>query len=144
MSGSVPASVQIVWAGDGRFDAGPAGSPTIRIDTSKATGPGPVDTLLCALGSCAAVDVVEILAKRRTPVQSLSVNVQAERVDATPRRLARATLNFVISGEGIERAHAERAVELSVTKYCSVRDSIRSDVPVDWTLSLNGEDTAAE
>ena len=144
MSGFVPASVQIVWAGDGRFDAGPAGSPTIRIDTSKATGPGPVDTLLCALGSCAAVDVVEILAKRRTPVQSLSVNVQAERVDATPRRLARATLQFVISGEGIERAHAERAVELSVTKYCSVRDSIRSDVPVDWTLSLNGEDTAAE
>ena len=144
MSPSIPASVQIVWAGEGRFDAGPAGSPTIRIDTSKATGPGPVDTLLCALGSCAAVDVVEILAKRRTPVQSLTVDVRAERVDATPRRLARATLDFVITGEGIERVHAERAIDLAVNKYCSVRDSLRSDVPVDWTLSLNGEDATPE
>jgi putative redox protein len=144
MSGTIPASVQVVWAGAGRFDAGPAGTPSIRLDTSKKTGPGPVDTLLCALGSCAAVDVVEILAKRRTPVESLTVNVQAERVDATPRRLARATLNFVISGAGIERGHAERAIDLAVNKYCSVRDSLRTDVPVDWTLSLNDDVSPSE
>jgi putative redox protein len=65
--------------------------------------------------------------------------VKAERVDGTPRRLARATLNFEISGAGIERVHAERAIDLAVNKYCSVRDSLREDIPVDWTLSLAGE-----
>ena len=35
--------------------------------------------------------------------------------------------------------HAERAVELSVTKYCSVRDSIAPDVEIEWTVVLNGE-----
>ncbi len=139
MSGTIPAAVKIMWAGEGKFDAGRTGGPSIRLDSSASTGPSPVDALLSALGSCAAVDVVDILAKRRTPVESLTVDVQAERVDGTPKRLARATLNFAIGGAGIERVHAERAIELAVNKYCSVRDSLRADVPVTWTLSLNGE-----
>lgn len=144
MSGTIPAAVQIVWAGEGKFDAGRAGGPSIRLDSSAITGPSPVDALLSALGSCVSVDVVDILAKRRTPVESLTVDVQAERVDGTPKRLARATLNFAITGTGIERAHAERAIDLAVTKYCSVGDSLRRDIPVDWTLSLNGENHSAD
>jgi len=139
MSGTIPAEVNVVWAGEGQFDGGRPGGPTIHMDSSSRTGPGMVDTLLCALASCVSVDVVDILAKRRTPVSSLAVNVKAERVDGTPRRLARATLNFEIGGDGIERVHAERAIDLAVTKYCSVRDSLREDIPVDWTLSLKNE-----
>lgn len=139
MSGTIPASIQVAWAGEGRFDASRAGGPSIRLDTSTKTGPTPVETLLAALASCTAVDVVDILAKRRTPVESLTIDVQSQRVDGTPKRLARATLNFTIAGVGVERVHAERAIDLSVNKYCSVRDSLRPDVPVDWTLALNGE-----
>jgi putative redox protein len=95
--------------------------------------------LLSALGSCVSTDVVDILAKRRTPVESLEIDLRAERVDGTPKRLASATLNFHIDGAGIERVHAERAIDLAVNKYCSVRDSLRSDVPVTWTLTLNGD-----
>jgi putative redox protein len=98
-----------------------------------------VDTLLAALGSCPAVDVVDILAKRRTPVESLEVDVVAQRVDTIPRRLEHVMLIFRIGGAGIERVHAERAVELAVTKYCSVRDSIRPDVPVEWKVELASE-----
>jgi putative redox protein len=143
MTDTIPAAVQVVWAGEGQFDAGRAGGPSMRIDSAASTGPSPVDALLSALGACAAVDVVDILAKRRTPVESLTVDVQAERVNGTPRRLAHATLNFTISGAGIERAHAERAIDLAVNKYCSVRDSLRSDVPVDWTLTLVDENSHA-
>jgi putative redox protein len=59
-------------------------------------------------------------------------------VSTIPRRLEHATLHFSIDGDGIERVHAERAIDLAVTKYCSVRDSLRPDVPVEWTLTLNG------
>ncbi|HEY5088235.1 MAG TPA: OsmC family protein [Gemmatimonadaceae bacterium] len=138
MSGTIPAAVRVVWAGEGKFDGGRAGAPVIRLDTSAKTGPSPVDALLCALASCTAADVVDILVKRRTPVESLTIDVQAERVDGIPKRLARATLNFAITGAEIERIHAERAIDLAVNKYCSVRDSLRTDVPVDWTLTLNG------
>lgn len=114
------------------------------MDSSGRTGPSPVDALLSALGACASVDVVEILVKRRTPVESLTVRVAAERAESIPRRLTRATLHFAITGDDVERVHAERAIELAVTKYCSVRDSLRQDIAVDWTLTLGADLASAE
>lgn len=138
MSGT--ASVEIRWAGEGRFDATrTAGSPSIRLDSSGASGPSPVDGLLAALASCVSVDVVEILTKRRTPPTSYTVHVRGDRVDTIPRRLAHVTLGFVLAGAGIERVHAERAIDLAINKYCSVRDSLREDIPVEWTLTIEGE-----
>jgi putative redox protein len=130
--------VQLTWAGDHRFDAGRPGGPQIRIDASAQTGPGPVDTLLSALGSCTAVDVVDILAKRRTPVEALRIDVQGERREGIPRRVVKAHLVYHVDGVGIEREHAERAVELAVTKYCSVRDSLDPQMPITWSIVLNG------
>lgn len=130
--------VHLVWDGDHRFDAGRPGGVTHRIDASAATGPSPVDTLLNALASCTAVDVVDILAKRRTPVRSLEVDVEGARAATTPARLVGILLTYRIAGEGIERVHAERAIELAVTKYCSVRDSLDPNLPVRWALELRG------
>jgi len=136
---SEPSLVNVKWAGDHKFDAGREGRPAVRLDSDGTTGPSPVDGLLGALAACVGVDVVDILAKRRTPVESLDVEVVGQRVDSIPRRLEHVTLNFRIGGTGIERIHAERAVELAVTKYCSVRDSLRPDVPVEWTVALESE-----
>ncbi len=125
------------WQGGRRFDFGRSDGPVVRVDGDAATGPSPVDTLLGALASCAAVDVVDILAKRRTPVATLEVRVDAQRANSIPRRLTHVVLAFRITGEGIEREHAERAIELSVTRYCSVRDSLDPNLPIEWTLALN-------
>ena len=132
-----PSRVHMTWAGGERFDAGRPGGPPLRIDVTGETGPGPVDTLISALASCAAIDVIEILAKRRTPVRALTVDVVGERVDTIPRRLRQVTLAFRIGGDGIERVHAERAIDLAVNKYCSVKDSLARDIPVEWTLTLD-------
>ena len=96
--------------------------------------------LLGALASCVSVDVVDILAKRRTPVQSLKVEVVGERANATPARVTSVRLTFHISGAGVERVHAERAIELAITSYCSVRDSLDPNMPISWTLELEGEE----
>ena len=130
--------VQLQWQGEHRFDAGRSGGPQIRIDASGKTGPGPVDALLIGLGACTGVDVVDILAKRHTPVESFGIEVQGERKPDVPRRVMKAHLVYRIDGVGIERAHAERAVELAVTKYCSVRDSLDAEIPVTWSVIVNG------
>ena len=136
MSGKVN-EVTVRWDGAHRFDGGrPESAATIRLDASGETGPSPVDALLCALASCTGVDVVDILEKRRTPVASLDIAVTGQRADAVPARLTAVKLRYRISGAGIERAHAERAIELAVTKYCSVRDSLDPNLPVTWTLEL--------
>ena len=139
-TGKPPARVRVGWAGEHRFDVGrTTGGPTSRLDASGPTGPGPVEMLLGALGSCVSVDVVDILAKRRTPVESLSVEVVGERANAVPARVTGVELAFHMTGSGVDRVHAERAIELAVTKYCSVRDSLDPNMPVSWTLELNGE-----
>ncbi len=129
-------TVHVAWAGDRRFDAGRPGGPTLRMDSSGVVGPTPVDTLLSALAGCTGVDVVDILAKRRTPVTKLEIEVEAARAAATPSRVIGVLLKYRIAGDGIERVHAERAIELAVTKYCSVRDSLDPNLPVRWTLAL--------
>ncbi len=136
---STPSRVLIDWKGEHTFDAGREGRPHVRLDGDGIAGPTPPDALLIALASCVSVDIVDILAKRRTPLENYSVEVLGERVDSIPRRFRHITLNVSMTGEGIERNHAERAIDLSVNKYCSVRDSLDPDIPVVWNLRLNGK-----
>ena len=136
-------NVAITWQHDHVFQAGRPGGQQVTIDSKAREGPSPVDSLLIALGTCTAVDVVDILAKRRTPVAALTVDVTAARADAVPKRVVGALLTYHITGEGIERAHAERAVDLAVNKYCSVRTSLDPNLPVRWKVVLNGEEGIA-
>ena len=128
--------VTVTWHGERRFEAGRSGAPTIRMDGDATTAPSPVDTLISALAGCTAVDVVDILKKRRTEPTALDMVITAQRADGTPRRLVKVHLAYRITGGGVERDHALRAIELAVTKYCSVRDSLDPELPVTWSLEL--------
>lgn len=130
------APIEVQWVGDLAFEAGRPQGPKVRIDGDAQTAPSPFDMLLAAIGACASVDVVAILKKQRTPVQALSVRVEANRVDSTPRRLASAILHFTINAPGTTIEKATRAVELSVTKYCSVRSSLSTEASVTWRVEL--------
>ena len=134
-----PSCVRATWVGEHRFDTGRPNGPVARMDGSGKTGQSPPDALLNALAACSAVDVVDILAKRRTPAGRLVVDVEARRRDEAPRRFEHITLTFRIDGTGIERLHAERAVQLAFEKYCSVAASLAPDIVVETIVVLNGE-----
>ena len=125
------------WSEDEAFDAGEPGKTTVRIDGNKRTGPGPVDMLLSALATCSAIDVVSILAKRRTPVATLEIDVRGERAQAVPAKLTSIAIIYRITGDGIDRESAEMAIDLALNKYCSVRDSLDPSIPIEWTLVLS-------
>jgi len=114
------------------------GGPTITVDNTGKAEPGPVDTLLISLAACTSEDVLNILDKRRTPAKRLEIEVEGLRANATPARLTEVHLRYVVDGAGIDRANTLRAIELAVTKYCSVRDSLDKSIQVDWSLVLNG------
>jgi putative redox protein len=128
--------IEVDWVGGLEFEAGRAARPKVRIDGDAKTAPSPFDMLLASIATCSAIDVVTILQKQRTPVQALHVRVEARRVEATPRRLASAVLHFSITAPGTTAQKVARAVELAVTKYCSVRSSLIADAPVTWTIEL--------
>jgi putative redox protein len=131
-----PSRIHVEWVGGHRFEAGRPNGATARIDGEGETGQSPPEALLSALATCVSYDVIDILAKQRTPISSLEVDVVGERVDTIPRRYKHITLNFRIRGTGIEKAQALRAIELSATKYCSVRDSLRPDIDIDWAVEI--------
>jgi putative redox protein len=128
--------IVVAWTGAAGFDASREQGPRIHIDGDAQQAPSPVDALLASLATCAATDVVTILQKQRTPPARLGVRVESTRVNTVPRRLASVTLHFGIEGKGIVHAKADRAVELAITKYCSVRASLSEDISVTWTVKL--------
>ena len=69
----------------------------------------------------------------------MAIDVTAERAAAVPARLVRVVLTVEIEGRDIDRASAERAIDLALGKYCSVRASLDPALPIEFTLTLNGE-----
>ena len=109
------------------------------MDGNAEAGLSPPETLLSALAACTGVDVVEILQKRRTPPVALDIRMTGARASGVPARFVAVDLEYHMNGAGIERVHAERAVDLAVSKYCTVKDSLATDIVFTWRLVLNGE-----
>ena len=129
--------VEVIWTGGHAFRGGRPNGPQIDIDGDAVKGPGPVDTLLLALASCTSYDIVDILAKRRTPADALAIEVIGDRANSSPAKLTRIHLTYRMVGATIEREHAERAIDLAVNKYCSVKESLDPSIVVEWSLELN-------
>ncbi len=134
--------IEVVWEGDRRYRGGPAGGPTLVVDGNREIAPSPVDTLIIALASCSAIDVVDYLEKRRTPATSLSVSVRFSRAPSPPRRVTDAHLTFRVASDS-PREHVERAVQLSFDKYCSVSNSLAPDTRLGYPRDLEPAAAAA-
>ena len=66
------------------------------------------------------MDVLHIIRKGRRELSRAVIEVDAVRADAVPAVFERIHLTFDLSGEGVSQEIAERAVNLSIERYCSV------------------------
>jgi putative redox protein len=135
--------IEVVWEGGMRYRGGAPGGPTLVVDGKKEAAPSPVDTLVVAIASCSAVDVVDYLEKRRTPPTACSVSVRFSRAPDHPRRLTDLHLTYRVATDS-PREHVERAVQLSFDKYCSVAASLAPDIRTGWTVELEPAAVAAD
>lgn len=110
----------------------------VSIDSSrenggKDNGVRPMHMVIMGLGGCSAIDVVMILRKQRQEVRDLQISIDAEReTGKEPALWAEARLVFTISGK-VDPGKAERAVDLSMEKYCSVAETLRrSGTRLSW------------
>ncbi len=132
-------AVQLTWLGTGMQFSGagtePA-TPPMVIDGDGAAGPSPMLALLLAAGGCTGADVVSILAKMQVHLRRCDIAVSGTRRDEHPRRYVAVRLRFTLAGDGLDRPRAERAVSLSLTKYCSVLHSLAPDVAIEHEIVL--------
>jgi putative redox protein len=95
-----------------------------------------VVALLMAAGGCAGADVVSILEKMQVKLASCRIEVTGRRNEEYPKRYNHLWLRFHLAGEGLTEANTKRAVELSVTKYCSVLLSLNPDITVETDILI--------
>lgn len=104
---------------------------TIIFDNSKGGGGDdegfrPMQTLLAAAGACSSIDVISILKKQRIEMYELTVTIEGERETGKDANLWKNVhLHFEFKGD-VPKEKAQRAVELSVTKYCSVSKTLEA------------------
>lgn len=118
-----------------RFEGRTEEGAVTSIDGEGTLSPSPTLLLLESLASCAGIDVAEILRKGRQEMEALVVEATGRRRRETPRYFTRVKLVFRLRGD-VDRSAAERAVDLSLERYCSVLHSLRKELTVDAEVEL--------
>jgi len=102
-------------------------------------GVRPMQMLLMGLGGCSAIDVVMILKKQRQIISDFQITIDGEREeDKEPSLWKTIQIHFKLKGE-IDVEKAERAVQLSMDKYCSVSKTLEiAGASITYKVSVNG------
>jgi putative redox protein len=110
----------------------------VKIDSHSGpeTGVSPMEMVAIALAGCTAMDVISILEKKQIQVTGFEIKVDATRAADHPKRFIKAVLEYVVCGHNVEEAALRRAIELSVTKYCSVHAMLKDSFPIALTYSI--------
>ena len=100
-------------------------------------GARPMELLIMGLGGCSSMDVISILTKQKQVIDDYEVNITAERTeDQTPNLFSSIHVEFVFKGD-INETKLERAIALSMDKYCSVTKIIEKTATITYSHKLN-------
>ena len=124
------------WERDLIFRGGTPDGPQVTFDGTGDSAPSMVVALLLAAGGCAGADVVSILEKMKAGLESLRIEMTGRRNPDYPKRYNRITIRFVMRGSNLTEANTARAVELSVSKYCSVLTTLDPAMPVETEIVI--------
>jgi len=136
MPDQTPPNAAMEWVGGMRFRGGVPGGPTMLIDADAGEAPGPMVTLLLALGSCAGADVVGLMPKMQVELERFTMELRGTRAPEHPRRWTAIHFTVHLAGAGLDEVKARRAMDLSIEKYCSAINSLNPDIPVTYDLVL--------
>jgi len=123
--------------GSKRFISTDSTGHSVVMSTSKEnTGMKPSELILSSLAGCASVDVVDILAKKRTPLSYLEVQVTAEQEADPPWTFRKIYIKFFVKGENLTEKNIQQAIHLSQEKYCSVASTLRGEAKITTSYEI--------
>ena len=115
----------------------------INIDASPAIGgedkgARPMELLLMGVAGCASIDLGLILKKQKQELIDYQVDVSAERNDNTAKNFKSIHLHFTLYGD-LTQQKVEKAIDLTLTKYCSVALSLDKEIKITNTFTIINE-----
>ncbi len=123
------------------FSACTESGQRFEIDGSGAVGgqdkgTRPMELVLGALAGCSAIDVMSTLRKMKQDVSDCQIKVTGERADQVPAVFSNIQLDFIIYGVNLDQRKVQRAVTLSVEKYCSVGKMLESTARISHSTTI--------
>jgi putative redox protein len=88
--------------------------------SSPEQGGSPMEMAMLTAAGCSAMDVISILQKKRQNVTGFAIEISGERAESHPMVYTEMSLTYVVKGQDVDPEAVARAIELSMTKYCSV------------------------
>jgi len=102
----------------------------------ESEGTSPMELLGISLAGCTGMDVVDILRKKRQDVTGFEVRVHGDRAAEHPRVFTHMSVEYVVTGHHVEQDAVQRAVDLSVTKYCSVLAMLNKSAEIEHKITI--------
>ncbi len=96
-------SATVRWIGGKQFVGIDSTSHSVVLSSvDENVGMKPSDLLLVAVASCTAIDVVEILNKKRMTLNALEINVSGEQDAEPPWTFRKISLALLLAGERLD------------------------------------------
>jgi len=131
------AQATVRWIEGKRFIGIDSTNHSVVLSTpSEGVGMKPSELLLVSLAGCTAVDVVDILQKKRIPLTKLEIQTSAEQDPEPPWTFRKIHLKYILQGDGLTEKDAEQAIRLSEEKYCSVADTLSGKAEITWDYQI--------
>jgi putative redox protein len=111
-------------------------SVTVDTNSERHSAPTPMELLLIAVGSCTAVDVIDILRKKRQEVSDYKIEVTGERREEHPRSFTKINVHHIVYGRNVSAQAVEQAIQLSDEKYCSVAATVRPTATITTSFEV--------
>jgi putative redox protein len=129
-----------------RFTGTTPSGHTIELDSSvdgAPSAPTPMEAQLVALGGCTAMDTISILRKMRQEVAAYDVRLSAERAPEHPRVYTSILMTHEVRGWGVSEANVQRAIQLTMTRYCPVFAMLSPGVDIRERYEITDEATGS-
>ncbi len=134
-------TARVRWVNDHQFvGTDSRGHSVVLSGDDEPTGVSPSEMLLVALASCTAVDVVEIMKKKRQPIASLDIVITGDRDPEPPWPYRTIHVSYRIRGKGLTEKAVSQAVSLSEEKYCSVAATVRGVARITTAFEILASD----
>ena len=131
------------WKGNMLFDSDNPSGHHVLMDTDvegKAReGLSPKALMLSSLAGCSGLDVVSILDKMKINTYDLKMEVEGLLTDEHPKYYHTVILDYHFTGEDLNEEKINRAVQLSVEKYCGVMEMFRRFAEVKTNVHFHNK-----
>ena len=97
-------------------------------------GPSPKALLLAGLIGCSGIDIMSITKKMQVELDDFNVEIEAETRDEDPKIYNYIKIIYKFKGKNVPYNKVERAVKLSMEKYCGVSAMLEKAVPITYEV----------